>query len=179
MCNFIEEDLNTEWIDELRKCNRMWLSLIIKQRERNLELIRSTISSLQDELSFFTDIGNFNEWDNNVNEQMMSFEADLIRISLINLKEIDSIIYKEGISTGGSQYRTTNHPISTGNLEWVGLYGHLPQKGEQQLIKGGKPAPRGNNNNNNHLKIFIILQGLLIMSTIHVIALTLRSEACI
>lgn len=30
LCNFLEDNLNTEWIDELRKCNRMWLSLIVK-----------------------------------------------------------------------------------------------------------------------------------------------------
>lgn len=104
---------------------------------------------LQDELSFFTDIGNFNEWDNNVNEQIMSFEADLIRkkSKKIERDRLDCLQGRE--FNWESQYRT-NITQTYATPTWESGGGRAARvsipEGEQQLLKGGKHWPRVNNN---------------------------------
>lgn len=41
-------------------------------------IILAEIQNIQDELSFYTDINNFDDWDNRVNKQFMNFETELI-----------------------------------------------------------------------------------------------------
>lgn len=56
----------------------MSLQYIITQRERNLSVIRADLYTLQEELSTFSDVETFDNWDQKVNEQMMEYETNLI-----------------------------------------------------------------------------------------------------
>lgn len=77
-CTWLDDDLKDAWVIQMRELNKKLLLSIITQRERNLIKIRSDLKNIQEDLAPYTDLPSFDDWDKKINDQMVSFETNLI-----------------------------------------------------------------------------------------------------